>query len=105
MRLLENSCQCSCGALDFEVRINRDEQVGLITCAAGHHSLLLDSRDFWADALQDGRPKVSRCRCGGKLFQLSLEYEFRDSGDVRTIQIKPSCSSCGRPQVLVVVDI
>jgi hypothetical protein len=105
MNHLENVCQCACGAHDFQVRLKRDEQVGLLTCAAGHHSLLLDSRDYWADVLQDGRPKMSRCRCGSVLFRVNLEYEFRQDGDVRYVQVKPICAACSRGQRLMLIDI
>lgn len=105
MKSIENACQCACGVYDFELRINRDGPVGLLTCPAGHHSLLLDSREYWADLLQDGRPKMSRCGCGGKLFRVYLEYELRQGGDVRTIHIKPICSNCDRPQTVVSIDI
>jgi hypothetical protein len=36
MNNLENTCQCVCGADGFQMRLKRDEQVGLLTCAAGH---------------------------------------------------------------------
>jgi hypothetical protein len=50
-------CECACGVRQFHIRLFRDERVGLLTCKAGHHSLLLDSRDYWIDVLQDGRPE------------------------------------------------
>jgi hypothetical protein len=96
MQNLETQCRCECGADAFEIRPKRDEQVGLLTCAQGHYSLLLDSRDYWADVLQDGRPRASRCRCGSLLFAIGLTYEFRDNGDVRTIDVTSKCHSCGR---------
>jgi hypothetical protein len=34
-----------------------------------------------------------------------LEYEFRDDGEVRTVLIKPVCSSCGRERPPVWVEI
>lgn len=105
MGSLETTCQCACGVQEFQLRIKRDEQVGLLTCAAGHHSLLLDSREYWADVLQDGKPKMSRCRCGGTLFRVALEYEFRDDGDVSNVEIRPTCVSCGREQSAVFIEI
>jgi hypothetical protein len=87
------------------MRLKREEQVGLLTCAVGHHSLLLDSQDYWGDVLQDGRPKQSRCRCGNTLFKVTLEYEFRDDGEVRTVLIKPTCTVCAREQSPAMVGI
>lgn len=105
MKSLVIGCECKCGSQLFYLRLKREEQVGLLTCDAGHHSLLLDSRDYWADVLPDGRPKQSRCRCGGTLFRVALKYEFRDDGEVRTVLIKPSCSYCGREPSSVCVEI
>jgi hypothetical protein len=92
------TCQCTCGVHQFGVRLERDEQVGLLTCSAGHHSLLLDSRDYWADILQEGRPKQIRCRCGGALFSVDLVYDFREDGDVRSVDVLLTCCECGRKQ-------
>jgi hypothetical protein len=105
MAPVEIICKCACGSQNFQLRLKRDEQVGLLTCAVGHHSLLLDSRDYWADVLQERRPAQSRCRCGGVLFRVALEYEFRVGGDVRSVSIKPTCSECGREQRIVLIDI
>jgi hypothetical protein len=82
-----------------------DEQVGLLTCPAGHHSLLLDSRDYWADVLQEGRPKEIRCRCGGALFRVDLVYDFRDDGDVRSVDVSPTCCDCGRERTGALFEI
>lgn len=90
------TCQCICGAQLFVVRLERDEQVGLLTCPAGHYSLLLDSRDYWADVLQEGRPKQVRCRCGGSLFRVDLVYDLRTDGDVRCVDVLLNCRGCGQ---------
>lgn len=74
-----------------------------MTCAFGHHSLLLDSRDHWADIIQDGRPPIVRCRCKSKRFALTLEYLFRPDGDIYQIDVVLHCSKCGaekRPTTL-----
>ena len=99
------ACQCNCGAQQFKVRLEPDEQVGLLTCSAGHHSLLLDSRDYWADVLQEGRPKEIKCRCGGVLFRVNLVYDFREDGDVRSVDVLPRCCDCGRGRAAVSFEI
>ena len=86
--------KCACGQSTFEIRIRRDEQVALLTCVSGHHNLLLDSRDYWMDVTQDGRPKRTKCSCGNHLFRVGLVYAFRDNGDVRTIDIHLRCAAC-----------
>ena len=87
---------CGCGDRTFAVRIDNDQQVGLLTCEREHHSLLLDSRDYWEDALQDGRPKQVTCRCKGRAFEVRLEYTFRttEPPDVRYIEIQVRCVAC-----------
>jgi hypothetical protein len=72
------------------------EQVGLLTCLSGHNSLLLDSRDYWTDVLQEGRPKEISCRCSGRAFRVELVYGFRENGDVRTVDVLPRCINCGQ---------
>jgi hypothetical protein len=99
------TCQCHCGLRQFRARLNRSEQVGLLTCSAGHYSLLLDSRDYWAEVLQDGRPKESRCRCGSVLFYTYLEYELREDGEVHFVEVGLACCECGREQKPVVFEI
>src|SRR5277367_2208314 len=99
------TCECACGTRQFHVRLFRDERVGLLTFKAGHHSLLLDSRDYWIDVLQDGRPKQSRCRCGGTVFRVDLVYEFRENGDVRSVEVSPICAECNRAQSPLLFEI
>lgn len=91
-------CRCRCGGEEFQVRLDRDEQVGLLTCRAGHHSLLLDSRDHWAEAIQDERPRFVRCKCAARHFRVGLDYKFREDGDIQTVDILLACSTCPRQQ-------
>lgn len=77
----------------------------MVTCSAGHNSLLLDSRDYWADLLQFGRPKKVRCKCGGMLFGINLSYEFREAGDVRSVEIVTTCFACGQCRSRAVFEI
>lgn len=86
---------CPCGDRAFQVRLDKNEQVGLVTCSAGHISLLLDSRDHWVDVLQDGRPPVAKCRCKSDRFALSLRYHFR-ADEVSLIDVLLRCSACAR---------
>lgn len=86
---------CPCGDRAFQVRLDKNEQVGLVTCSAGHISLLLDSRDHWIDVLQDGRPPVAKCRCKSDRFALSLRYHFR-ADEVSLIDVLLRCSACAR---------
>lgn len=86
--------KCGCGDTAFAVRLDANEQVGLVTCARrGHSALLLDSRDIWGDVIQTGRPKEQKCRCGGKQFAVDLVYTSRD-GDVRSVGVVLRCTRC-----------
>lgn len=105
METLRTVCQCACGSDEFELRVNRHEQAGLLTCAAGHHSLLLDSRDYWAEVLAEGRPKTSRCGCDSVVFRVALKYEFRDNGDVRSVDVLSICCRCARERLAALFEV
>ena len=96
---------CRCGCKVFSARVLGNEGVGLVTCEEGHHSLLFDSRDYWVECIQDGRPPARKCRCKSKLLALQAEYEFRESGDVRALCLRARCAACGSERVLMTADI
>jgi hypothetical protein len=91
---VEQDLACACGERRFRVRVDRDEQVGLLTCAEGHHSFLLDSHDYWDDVIQDHKPREHRCKCGGRDHGVHLDYELRENGAVRTIAVELRCVLC-----------
>jgi hypothetical protein len=101
----ERHLACRCGERSFELRIERDQQVGLLTCPAGHHALLLDSRDCWGDVIQDRRPPLLRCRCRAKRFTVTLSYAFRDDGDVRAVAVDVTCTACGKQKRAAEIEI
>jgi hypothetical protein len=75
----------------------RDEAVAAtrcIKCSADY--LLLDSKDYWFDAIQRGYPRASRCSCKNKSFRLRIDYDFRDNGDVRYVEVHSICCACGK---------
>ncbi len=96
---------CRCGDMHFQVRVDKNEQVGLATCTAGHDSLLLDSRDYWAEVIQDGRPPIARCRCKSNRFLLSLHYQFRADGDVASVEVVLHCSACAKEKRAATFEI
>lgn len=87
------------------MRIDRDEQVGLLTCAHEHHSLLLDSRDHWDDVVQDRKPRERRCRCGERAFEVDLTYDLRDDGDVRSVAVELCCVGCRKRTLATTFEI
>lgn len=97
---------CACGRASFRARIDANEQVGLLTCEAGHSSLLLDSADHWGDVIQDGRPPEKKCRCGSKLWSVSLAYDLReDRKTVRGVHVTLTCVACHVARAPVVFEI
>jgi hypothetical protein len=97
---------CRCGSAVFTVRANAVESVGLATCDRGHPSLLLDSRDVWADVLQEGRPRELRCRCKQRTFHLTVDYDLRDgTRTVRSFVVRARCATCTARREVFRADI
>ena len=75
-------------------------------CEAGDHSLLLDSRDYWLDVIQERRPREAKCRCGGKAFEVVLDYSFRDGTRVvRSVGVSGRCCACATERRLADFEI
>ena len=87
------------------MRVNANQGVGLLTCTQGHHSLLLDSRDYWGDVIQEGRPRQTKCRCKAKVFAVTLDYAFLDNGEVSQIEASAECDACGKARRLASLEI
>lgn len=65
-----------------------------VTCSADY--LLLDSKEYWFDVIQKGYPRATRCSCKNDTFQLRIDYNIRDDGDIDFIEIHSICSACGK---------
>lgn len=98
------TARCSCGSDVFRVRANATQQVGLATCERDHHALLLDSRDVWAEVIQEGRPKAVKCRCKADTFRLSFDYE-RDEERVRGAAVHATCTACGTERTVYSIEV
>src|SRR5262245_31531135 len=86
-----------CQSDEFELRVLRDEAVAsarCLNCSADY--LLLDSKDYWFDVIQKGYPRLTRCSCKNESFQLRIEYNIRDDGDIDYIEMHSICSACGK---------
>lgn len=95
-----------CGGSAFEIRLLKDEGVGAAACqSCSRNYLLLDSGDHWFDVIQSGYPRPTRCSCKGTAFALRFDYEYRDDGDVRTVEVRSTCSSCGKARKQMCVEI
>lgn len=83
----------------FELRMLKDEDVAAVRCTAcGSHFLLLDSEDYWFDAIADRYPRPTRCTCKSERFQLQLDYDLRDDGDVARVRVTTCCAGCRKVQ-------
>jgi hypothetical protein len=103
---MKKDLACHCGDTIFTLRLNVLEEVGVITCLHGHHSLLLDSRDYWGEVIQNGKPRELQCKCKSKTFTVALFYTFRtDSDDVSQVDIITKCTNCGTERRAMSVEI
>ena len=94
---MRRDLQCHCGEPTFTVRLDRNEAVGLVTClSAKHDSLLLDSRDYWLDTIQNGKPREIECHCKNNAFTISLTYRVeREREAISAVDLNLRCAACG----------
>jgi hypothetical protein len=50
-------------------------------------------------------PRPIRCGCKGTAFKLSIDYEFRDDGDVCSVAVRGTCAACGKAHRQFEVEI
>jgi len=97
-KALEISPKCpKCQSAEFELRVLKDEAVATarcINCAANY--LLLDSEEHWFDVIQTGYPRITRCSCKSESFRLRIDYNFREDGDIKYLEVHSICSACGK---------
>ena len=104
-RTLDLSCP-SCGGGEFEIRVLADEGLATARCVTcSRDFLVLDSEDYWFDAIQAGYPRRRRCSCKSTSFKLRCEYLYRDNGDVKSVDFSSMCSSCGKTKREMSIDI
>lgn len=90
----------------FSLRLSALEGAGVITCSQGHHSLLLDSREYWGSVLESGKPRELKCRCNSKAFAVNLEYSYRDNHiDVTKVDVITRCTTCASERLALTVHI
>lgn len=90
----------------FQVRLLKDDGVGLLTTKTEENYLILDSLDYWYDLIQNEYPKKKKCSCKNEWFNVQFEYIQREnSPDFRQINIVLTCTDCGRTTSAMTVDI
>jgi hypothetical protein len=97
---------CLCGASAFGLHVLKDEGLACAKCMRCNRDYLLwDTKDYWFDVIQSGYPRPTRCSCKGVSFTLCSDYLFRDDGDVRSIDLRGTCTTFGKEKRLMNADI
>lgn len=106
MQNLTKNISTEHGANEFQVRLLKEDGVGLLTTKNEEHYLILDSIDYWYDLIQSGYPKKKKCSCKNDWFYVAFKYLFRQaSEEVREIQIFTTCTQCNKVSNPMSIDI
>jgi len=91
---------------EFQVRLLKNEGVGLLTDRSGGSYLILDSLNYWYDLIQSQTPKKQKCSCKNDWFNMSFRYIYRDdSPNVHQVQVITTCVNCGEKATRMSIDI
>ncbi len=95
-----------CKGENFEIRLKKDEGVATAKCAVcATNYLILDSMDYWFDIIQTGYPRICRCACKCTVFNLRIDYYYRDNGDINEVELRSTCVSCQKTKLQFAADI
>lgn len=96
----------SCGNSEFELRVLSDEGVASSCClTCSQNFLLLDSEDYWFDVIQATYPRLRKCSCKSTAFKLRCDYLYRDDGNIKSVNLWSTCSSCEKTKRQINIDI
>lgn len=94
------------GAKEFQVRLLKDEGVGLLTTKSEENYLILDSLDYWYDLIQNGYPKKKKCSCKNEWFYVQFNYIPRVyTEDIKEVRMVTTCTACNKISKSISVDI
>jgi len=94
------------GHQEFQLRLLKEDGVGLLTTADGSNYLMLDSLDYWYDLIQDEYPKKRKCRCKDEWFHVKFDYTQREGTcDIKNIDVITTCTQCNKVSTDMTVDI
>ncbi|MES2776115.1 MAG: hypothetical protein V4722_18200 [Bacteroidota bacterium] len=94
------------GENEFQVRILKEDGVGLLTTKNDDNYLMLDSLDYWYDLIQNGYPQKKKCICKNEWFKVLFEYKLRlGTDDFREIEITTTCTNCSKKAKPISIDI
>ena len=93
------------GENEFQLRILKEEGVGLLTTRSEKSYLILDSLDYWYDLIQTAFPKKKKCRCSSEWFRLQFDYSIReDEKEIRSVQVTSTCANCAKNLKMMLVE-
>lgn len=85
------------GENEFQLRILKEEGVGLLTTRTEKSYLILDSLEYWYDLIQASYPKKRKCNCSNEWFFVQFNYELRvDEEDIKSVQVASTCTNCSK---------
>lgn len=94
------------GVNEFQIRLLKDDGVGLLTTRTEENYLILDSLDYWFDLIQTEYPKKKKCTCKNEWFKVQFIYIPRiGTDDFREIKIITTCSNCEKTSKPLSIDI
>jgi len=90
----------------FTLRLNKEESIGLAVTTTDKSYFILDSGEYWYDAIQSKYPSNLRCRCKCNTFTAKCIYYQRiDSTDYRQVDLVTLCTSCKTEKTQLVFSI
>jgi len=94
------------GEKEFQLRVLKDEGVGLLTTKSEKSYLILDSLDYWYDLIQTSYPKKKKCNCANEWFHVKFAFLLRDDEkDIKNVQITAICTRCAKLSKVMSVDL
>ena len=94
------------GISEFQIRLLKNEDVGLLTTRENDNYFILDSINYWYDLIQGGYPRKHKCSCKNDWFKVQFQYFIRDnSEDIREVRINTTCTNCGKSSTRETIDI
>jgi hypothetical protein len=94
------------GADEFQVRLLKEDGVGLLTTKKEDNYLILDSLDYWYDLIQEEYPKKKKCSCKNEWFNVRFNYIPRaETNDIRGVNVITTCTQCAKVSKAMSVSI
>lgn len=91
---------------EFQLRLLKQDGVGLLTTRTSLNYLILDSIDYWFDLIQQSYPQKKKCTCQNDWFRVCFKYIPRqDSDDVRQVSVITVCTNCRKEKEQMAIDI